>query len=619
MGGTQRGSNIWHRTLTGRFLNADSRFQNAAVLCSFVLVWLLAILVTNPIGDFPLNDDWAWGLDVKHLLEGNLRYTGWESMTLVTQVIWGAFFTNIFGFSFTVLRFSTMVALLFELFMFYMVIKEICDNKAYAYLFALSLMLNPIHFSLSHTFMTEIPFLALFISAIYYFVLNLQYGKESTMWFGLAFCVAATFIRQFAVILPAAFGVAFLYMRGISKGNLARFFALIFSCYLLLMGYERLLAEFGRTPYNYYTMLRVLTNWFSESLLQLCYASLTNNDVVLFLDKLKISIFSIALEQFLKLIEKTVSVMYVIIGYCGFSLLPFLVLRLRDFYHENKRLTWRIVIGSAIVTLCARITMCSFSAENLFSYHDGNILSLYGLGMTMLADTFMARKTSPDVSVWLTFSLTLLELISTMTLVAVYTLIFVHKIRQHYLYIAVAIVMTLSLSMYCIIISLIPFFDRYALIPLVFIGITISCRQQFRLNKKEIVSILLFLLALGSFSAIGTREYMAWNRAKWNALDFLVTEQDVPPNKIDGGFEFNGLYLFDPSYARTNKKSWCGWIQTNSWSHFGKCPAIMCSERFLTPEPCTETTARYMSCIKILDAVPEYSEAHEKRAYSRLL
>src|SRR4051812_48050477 len=75
-----------------------------------VALWAVLAILVNPVGDFPFNDDWAYGLPVKWLVEtGRLRFTDWQLNPLVTQVLWGGLFASVAGFSFTVLRISTLV------------------------------------------------------------------------------------------------------------------------------------------------------------------------------------------------------------------------------------------------------------------------------------------------------------------------------------------------------------------------------------------------------------------------------------------------------------------------------------------------------------------------------
>ncbi|MEZ4933399.1 MAG: hypothetical protein R2788_14925 [Saprospiraceae bacterium] len=57
--------------------------------------------MVNPLGDFPLNDDFSFGRSVYNLTElGVLQFDDWLSMTLITQVFWEGLFAKLFGFSF---------------------------------------------------------------------------------------------------------------------------------------------------------------------------------------------------------------------------------------------------------------------------------------------------------------------------------------------------------------------------------------------------------------------------------------------------------------------------------------------------------------------------------------
>ena len=78
-------------------------------MLGIALLWCLSLLVVNSFGDFPLNDDWSFGLTVKHLVEnGDFRPNGWFPMPFITNALWGSLFCIPFGFSFTALRISTI-------------------------------------------------------------------------------------------------------------------------------------------------------------------------------------------------------------------------------------------------------------------------------------------------------------------------------------------------------------------------------------------------------------------------------------------------------------------------------------------------------------------------------
>ena len=62
--------------------------------------YLVLIIVINPLGDFPINDDWAYARSVLLLVEGGeFRLLDWGAMTLISQVAWGAIWVKLFGFS----------------------------------------------------------------------------------------------------------------------------------------------------------------------------------------------------------------------------------------------------------------------------------------------------------------------------------------------------------------------------------------------------------------------------------------------------------------------------------------------------------------------------------------
>jgi hypothetical protein len=57
---------------------------------------------------------------------------------------------------------------------------------------------------------------------------------------------------------------------------------------------------------------------------------------------------------------------------------------------------------------------------------------------------------------------------------------------------------------------------------------------------------------------------MAWNRARWAANNDLQKAGIAGPANLDGGFEYNGLFSYDPSYQRSDGKSWW-WIDKDDY------------------------------------------------------
>jgi hypothetical protein len=82
------------------------------------------------------------------------------------------------------------------------------------------------------------------------------------------------------------------------------------------------------------------------------------------------------------------------------------------------------------------------------------------------------------------------------------------------------------------------------------------------------------LVLYGAFSIAGTHDYLSWNRARWQALNNLMTELRLSPSDIDGGYEFNGWYLPESEYrTKTAKSLW--WVDGDDFMvTFGAVPGF---------------------------------------------
>ena len=138
-------------------------------LLLIALSYVILILLVNPAGDFPVNDDWAYARSVLSLVEdGEFHLLDWGAMTLITQVLWGSLWIKLFGFSFEVLRFSTIFLGFIALAGCYFIILCLGKKTWIATTGTLVLMVNPLFLVLSNSFMTDVPFLALSTWSAYF-------------------------------------------------------------------------------------------------------------------------------------------------------------------------------------------------------------------------------------------------------------------------------------------------------------------------------------------------------------------------------------------------------------------------------------------------------------------
>jgi hypothetical protein len=106
-------------------------------------------------------------------------------------------------------------------------------------------------------------------------------------------------------------------------------------------------------------------------------------------------------------------------------------------------------------------------------------------------------------------------------------------------------------------------FDRYVLflVPLAIatVILLVSDISPGRTRSPVMALAVGSLLLYGAFATAGTHDYLSWNRARWQALENLMTEQRLSASEIDGGYEFNGWCLPD-SKARATKVESLWWV-----------------------------------------------------------
>jgi len=110
-------------------------------------------------------------------------------------------------------------------------------------------------------------------------------------------------------------------------------------------------------------------------------------------------------------------------------------------------------------------------------------------------------------------------------------------------------------------------FDRYILplLPLAMLGIAASTSPGRRRNRSSgLIAASVLLAAYAIFSVASTHDYVSWNRARWQALRDLTETARIPYQRIDGGFEFNGWYGYDPDCQRDPRKSWW-WVDDDEY------------------------------------------------------
>jgi hypothetical protein len=500
-------------------------------------LWIASLFVANPLGNFPLNDDWSFGLAVERLLQtGDFRPTGWTSMPLITQALWGALFCLPAGFSFTALRFSTLALSLFSLLAVYLLVRQVHPSRLLAAIAALTVAFNPIYYALANTFMTDVPFTALLLAAAFFFSRCLRGGSDFALICGLACALAATLCRQLGLAAPIAFAVCLLWNRGMAGRWLIRALIPLAICLGALLTFQHWLSATGRLPALY---------------------SLQNGELLS------------ALCSPRRLLPGLAKHLGTALLYLGWFSLPVTILVLPKAAAEPRgRLVFMIagcvfLLGSIIVLVLTRGPMPTA----------GNIVMPQGIGPLSLRDVHilnLAHVPALGRGFWLSVTVAsllggaLLVGAAAGTLVRLWPALVPSRLQPDKV---VCVFFLLCAATYLSPILVIGGWDRYYIpaLPFLLVGIAGLAGASWQVPTRAGVALATLLLAsLCLYAVLGTRDYLAWNRVRWTALNDLLADGKVTAADVDGGFEFNGWYLYNPAYKEEPGKSWY-WVDRDTY------------------------------------------------------
>jgi Dolichyl-phosphate-mannose-protein mannosyltransferase len=473
-------------------------------------LWIVMIVLVYPIGEFPLNDDWAYCKDVSILLhQGRLEIVNWSAMTLVSQIVLGAFWCKIFGFSFLGLRILTSLVGLLGLFVSYKLIKEITSNDKTALFCTIIIAINPLFFTLSNSFMTDVYFYTISTTAVYFFRSAILSDKIRDIVLATVFILIAILIRQIGIVIAASFAITYLYQaKSFEKSVLAK----------------------ALTP----LLLGVLTLYLFS-----IWATMYQSSLQTYVST-KTAFSILGKNTFMHIFNR--------IGTTGLMLSlfvsPLLVLSFPHFWANFLKKENRIALY--ITAICIIPLIRAWKHFPL-----GNVLYNFGLGPKLLKDSEM-QKLNFD------FSLPPLAINPIRTfcfagalMIFYYCFSFiVNWFKEQRNRREITKENAFSIFSFLNIILLfgtfiIPdfFFDRYLvqmILPFIIVLIPYIPSLKTNLRNTYFAYGIVFLISL--FSIVGTHDFFECNRARWQAIDYLLNDLKISPNEIDGGFEFNGWY-----------------------------------------------------------------------------
>ena len=476
-----------------------------------LLLWCGAVAIVNPVGDFPLNDDWAYGQNVYALsVENRLFFSDWPAMTLIAHTLWGALFCKIFGFSFTVLRFSTLLMALFGLAGFYRLLQWAGLSRQVVWMLVLLLAFNPLWFVLANSFMTDVPFLAMLLWSAFFFLKNLETPRNRYLFWATLFAFWACLIRQLGLIVPGVFFILSLYYQPVTRRNLLFAALPVLLCYAGVEIFAGWLKNTGRLPQAYVGIGQIWQTFMSNP----------------------------------KAVEIAVERAGIVLMTTGLFLLPlFPSLSFKHLW--RKPLAWLCLLPGAYLV---------WKAWEIFP--NGNVFYNLGLGPKLLKDSYWGEHVYPRLAEGAFLTLKCVAAAGAGLLILSFFSGREQTDRRSLLR-TFSVWFVLAYGGFVCAHALL--IDRYLLIFVPFFLLYSGCSAAgYSRGSLALTGLLAF------FSVAATHDYLAWNLARWNAARLLERE-GIAPAHIDGGFEFNGWHDTGPASQKTpGLKSWW-FVNDDDW------------------------------------------------------
>lgn len=174
-------------------------------LVVLVLIYGAIFLLMRPIYNKAYDDDFAYAQSVRHLvLDRQFVISQWAAVPLVFQILWGGLFSFLFGFSFVTLTVSTLVLLAFGLVAFYLTCRLLGADDFLGMILSLVLLSFPWTLLFAFSFLSNIPYLSLFLISIYFYLCGLKKLSNKSLFWGSIFAFLAFLTRQTGIVLLPA-------------------------------------------------------------------------------------------------------------------------------------------------------------------------------------------------------------------------------------------------------------------------------------------------------------------------------------------------------------------------------------------------------------------------------
>jgi hypothetical protein len=407
--------------------------------------------------------------------------------------------------------------------------------------------------------MTDVPFTTISVLATLLLARSLLSGSIAQLALGTVLASAAVLSRQLALCIPLAFAaVSFLHGRSESQRKPRAVIPLV-ACMGALLVYDHWLAATGRVPALYHEK---------------------TNDLVQVLSSIQMLATHLPINTFTAA------------NYLGLFLLPVLIPLSADALRGGRRAVSPFVAG--LILMAAGEAARIVSGKHALMPLAGNILIPSGIGPLSLRDEWILHLNHvPALPTPFWDVVTALALLGGALLIGLIcsrTADLAAQFRRRRRIGDDAAVGTLCLLVGLI--YLVPLaistgpFDRYYVPAIPFFaaglgGLSGPFDDSSTARTHVLRTCAFALVGAAMLFAVGaTRDYLTWNRVRWHAIDELTRDAAADRKDLDGGFEFNGMYLYDPQYHEDATRSWW-WVDGDTYQiSFGPVPGYSVSKQY---------------------------------------
>jgi hypothetical protein len=469
----------------------------------------MAFFIAWPVGEFPVNDDWAYTKNVWHLaVKHQFVVDEFPAMNLFSQTLYGSAFVSLFGFSFFILRFSVFLLAVFASFVFKDLANKLCgNNKWMSFLATAFLFFNPLFLALSFTFMTDLFFISLIIFSMNFFYNYWHSGKTRDYVLFVLFCAIAVLCRQQGMVFSI---IAITLLFKLDKKVYLRFLFAVAPVVIAWLAHDK---------YRHYMAVFGIANGiqYTDKLLEYLQSAKWSDHLFHAADSLLV---------------------------CGSALFPLVLLLIFN------RPGFRIKDVPALLFFAAVIGFLVF--DEIFRYPLGNISQLLSIGPKVVkTDIPEVLPQWMNLYRWLVAGAAYFSIVVAFWFLIKRTFALI-KERNYFL----LSLLPVFLVLFVFVAISDAYFDRYS-IPLIAVLYLLLIPAEVRLKPGVIKVFVSFAVVIWLLASLEVRDYFSWQRTRWTALRYLE-DSGIERTRIDGGFEYNGWYKPNKNYSAKDKSWW--WV-----------------------------------------------------------